>query len=144
MITGLVNFFVDELLWMLTWGWYQLSLSFIFSWMLFVFIGRIRTMPAIFLVTGSYAFAIFTYFIFVAGLFIYFFQWRFVGGELPNVLNPLDASLFLGGIYAVLQSVFFLIINRWHRLSVSKFFILSLISNLSAAFFASFFIKIVL
>jgi hypothetical protein len=141
MMMRLVTFLVDELLWMISWGWYQLSLGLIFSWMLLVFIGRMRTIPAIFLTVGSYAFAIVVYFIIVAGFFINFFRWEFIAGNAPNVLAPLDASLALGGIYAVLQCIFYCIINHWCRLYVVRLFVLSLMSNLAAAFFASLFIK---
>lgn len=144
MIMRTVSFLVDELLWMLTWGWYQLSLGLIFSWLLFVCFGRMRAIPAAVLVIGSYAFAIFVYFAFVAGLFVHFFQWKFIAGETPKVFSPLDAALILGGIYSTLQFVFYSIISYWRPLPVARFFVLSLISNLAAAFFASFFIKILL
>jgi hypothetical protein len=142
MIMRVVTFFVDELLWMMTWGSYQLTLGLIFSWFFFMLMGRLRMLPALFLIVGSYAFAIVVYFAFVSILLINFFQWKFVGGGTPNVYNALDASLILGGILSVLQFLFYLIINIWRSFPVVHFFILSLISNLLAAGAASFFIKI--
>jgi hypothetical protein len=137
-----VTFFVDELLWMMTWGSYQLTLGLIFTWFLFMLMGRLRMLPALFLTVGSYAFAIVVYFAFVSILLINFFEWKFVGGNMPDVYNALDASLILGGILSVLQCLFYLIINIWRPFPVVHFFILSLISNLLAAGAASFFIKI--
>jgi hypothetical protein len=142
MIMRAVTFFVDELLWMMTWGCYQLTLGLIFSWFLFMLMGRMRMLPALFLTVGSYAFAIVTYFAFVSILLINFFQWKFVGGGMPNVYSPLDASLILGGILSVLQCLFYMIINYWRPFFVTHFFILSLVSNLLAAGCASFFIKL--
>jgi len=142
MLIRSVTFFVDELLWMMTWGWYQLTLGLIFTWFMFILMGRMRLMPALFLTVGSYAFAIVTYFVFVSCLLIHFFQWKFIGGGTPNVYNPLDASLILGGILSLLQCLFYCIINYWRPFFVTHFFILSLVSNLLAAFCATFFIKL--
>lgn len=142
MLMRCVTFYVDELLWMMTWGWYQLTLGLVFTWFIFILMGRMRLMPALFLTIGSYAFAIVTYFGFVACLLINFFQWKFIGGGVPNVYSPLDASLILGGILSVLQCLFYSIINYWRPFFVVHFFILSLVSNLLAAFCASFFIRL--
>lgn len=142
MISKCVSFFVDELLWMITWGWYQLTFGLIISWFMFILLGRMKFLPALFLTVGSYAFAIVTYFGFVSVLLINFFQWKFVGGGVPDVYSPLDASLILGGILSVLQCMFYLVINYWRPFFVTHFVILSLISNLTAAFLGSFFIKL--
>ncbi|HLJ31169.1 MAG TPA: hypothetical protein VKU36_01915 [Candidatus Babeliales bacterium] len=137
-----VTFFVDELLWMIAWGSYQLTLGIIFTWFLFILMGRMRLFSALLLTLGSYAFAILTYFVFVSSLLINFFQWKFIGGGVPDVFNPLDASLFLGGILSVLQLFFYMIINYWRPFPVVHFFVLSLISNLVAAGCGSFFIRV--
>jgi hypothetical protein len=142
MLMRCVTFFVDELLWMMTWGWYQITLGLIITWFMFILMGRMRFMPALFLTMGSYAFAIVTYFIFVSLLLINFFQWKFIGGGSPNVYNTLDASLILGGILSLLQCVFYCIINFFRPFFVTHFFILSLVSNLLAAFCATFFIRL--
>lgn len=104
MVMRVVTFFVDELLWMMTWGSYQLTLGLIFTWFFFTLMGRLRMLPALFLTIGSYAFAIVVYFVFVSILLINFFEWKFVGGGTPSVYNALDASLILGGILSVLQT----------------------------------------
>ncbi len=142
MLMRMVTFFVDELLWMMTWGSYQLTLGLIFSWFFFMLMGRLRMLPALFLTIGSYAFSIVLYFVFVSVLLINFFEWKFIGGGMPSVYNALDAALILGGILSVLQCLFFAIISFWRQFPVVHFFILSLISNLLAAGCASFFIKI--
>jgi hypothetical protein len=142
MMTKIASFFVNELLWMVAWGSYQLSFGLVFSWLLFMLMGRMRALQSLCLTMGSYAFAIVTFFGIVSCLFVNYFQWKFIGGDRPNVFNPLDASLLLGGILSVLQSVFFLLINYWRPFFVTHFFILSLISNIAAAVLASFFIRL--
>lgn len=142
MIMRCVTFFVDELLWMMTWGSYQLTLGIIFTWFMFILMGRLRLFAALLLTLGSYGFAIITYFLFVSCLLIQFFQWKFIGGSAPNVYNPLDASLILGGILSVLQLFFYLIIHYWRPFPVVHFFVLSLISNLAAAACGSFLIRV--
>src|SRR4030095_2331918 len=142
MIIQCVTFFVDELLWMMTWGSYQLGFSIIFSWFLFILMGRMRLLQALILTVGSYAFAIVFYFGFVSSLFINFFQWKFIVGGVLNVSSVLDASLYLGGILSILQCLFYVIINYWRPFFVFYFFMLSLVANLTAALCASFFIRI--
>jgi len=142
MIMRCVTFLVDELLWMITWGSYQLTLGIIFTWFMFILMGRLRLFSAFVLTFGSYAFAIVTYFIFVSCLLINFFHWEFIGGGIPTVYNPLDASLILGGILSVLQLFFYMIINYWRPFPVVHFFVLSLICNLAAAGCASFLIRV--
>ena len=142
MLMRCVTFFVDELLWMIAWGSYQLSLGIVFTWFMFVLMGRMRLFSALLLTIGSYAFSVLTYFLFVSFLLINFFQWKFIGGGVPDVYNPLDASLFLGGILSVLQLFFYMMINYWRPLPVVHFFVLSLISNLVAAGCASFLIRV--
>jgi len=98
--------------------------------------------PALVLALGAYAFSIFVYFSCVAGLFINYFQLKFVAGGMPHVYSPLHASLLLGIIYSALQLCFYCIINYWRKFSVLYFFVLSLVCNTLAALLASCFIKI--
>ena len=142
MIMQCVTFFVDELLWMMTWGSYQLGFSIVFNWFLCILMGRMRLLQALILTVGSYAFAVIIYFGLVSSLFIYYFQWKFIGGGAPNVSSVLDASLYLGGILSVMQCLFYLIINFWRPFFVAYFVMLSLVANLTAALCASFFIRI--
>lgn len=143
MVIKCVNFCIDELLWMLAWGWYQLALGILLTWLAYVFCGKIRALPAFILALGAYGFSVFFYFSFVAGLFVHYFQLSFVAGSMPHVYSPLYASLLLGIIYSVLQLFFYCIINYWRKLSVMYFFVLSLLCNICAALLASSFINIV-
>ena len=143
MIAYCVSFCVDELLWMLSWGWYQLALGICFMWLLYVFIGRMKMIPALVLTLGAYAFAMVVYFSFVAGFFVNYLQWQFVAGGTPRVFGPLYASLFLGLIYSVLQLLFYFIISYWRNIFVARLFVFSLLSNIAAALVASCFIKVV-
>lgn len=142
MMTECVSFCVDQLLWMLAWGWYQLVFGVLLSWMAYIFLGRIKMMPAMILALGSYAFAMFVYFAFVAGLFVHYFQWKFAVDSMPRVYSPLYASLILSVIYSILQLFFYCIINYWRKMSLFFFFVISLVCNIVAALLASSFIKI--
>jgi hypothetical protein len=142
MMIHCVNFCVDELLWMLAWGWYQLAVGIVLTWLAYMFLGKIRMLPAFILALGAYGFSIFVYFACVAGLFVHYFQLSFVAGKMPHVYSPLYASLLLGVIYSALQLFFYCIINYWRTFSVMYFFVLSLVCNTVAALIASSFIKI--
>jgi len=141
MLTRTISILIDELLWILTWGWWQLVMSIILSWKLFVFIGRMKTVRALLLITASYSFALITYFLVVAGLFITYFKWRFIPGNAPSVLNPATASCMLGIIYSLLQTIFFCIIKKgWGHISISRLGLLSFVSNMTVAFISSLFV----
>ena len=142
MMMRLATFFVDELLWMMTWGSYQIAFGLIFTWFLFILMGRMRLLRAFILTIGSYACALMTYFALVSCFFIYCFQWEFIAGRAPDVFNVLYASVYLGIILSVMQLPFFLIMSYWRRLSVPYFFIISLLSNLAAALCASMILRI--
>jgi len=143
MVQKCITFCVDEFLWMLSWGWYQLLFGICFMWFLSVFIGRMKTIQALLLTLAAYAFAILIYFVFVAGFLINYFQWQFVAGEMPLVFSPLYASLFLGLIYSVLQLLFYWIFSYWRSIPIIQLFIFSLLSNIGAAIAASCLIKVV-
>ncbi|HSC25568.1 MAG TPA: hypothetical protein VLB80_05140 [Candidatus Babeliales bacterium] len=142
MIIRCSNFFVDEFLWMLTWGWYQLTLGLIFTWFIFILMGRMRLLSAFVLTISSYAFAITAYFGLVFCFIINFFQWEFVSGGIPNVYSPFYASLIFAVILSVMQYFFYCIIGYWKIFFASQFFILSLVSNILAALCSSYFIKL--
>lgn len=142
MMTECISFCVDELLWMLAWGWYQLAFGVLLSWLAYIFLGHIKMMPAMILALSSYAFAMFVYFAFVSGLFVHHFQWKFMAGNAPRIYSPLYASLILSMIYSVLQLFFYCIINYWRKMSLFFFFVISLVCNVLAALLASSFIKI--
>jgi hypothetical protein len=137
-----VTFFVDELLWLMTWGWYQLALGVVFTWFMFVLMGRMKLLSALLLTIGSYAFAIFIYFIFVTCILINFFQWKFLAGGQPDVYSAFNASLILACILSVFQCLSYCLIKYNRPFDVIYFFALSLISNILAALCSSFFIKL--
>jgi len=62
MLINCIGFCINELLWMLSWGWYQLAFGLVSLWFLYVFVGRIRMIPAMVLACGAYGFSIFVYF----------------------------------------------------------------------------------
>jgi len=142
MLANYIHFFINELLWMLGWGWYQLLCSVLFLWIAYIFIARIRTFNALLFAIASTVFAGIIYFCLVAGIFVYFFQWRFMNPRV-DVYTPLYASLFLGFIFSVLQLLFYIFINALRRIPIFLLFFISIISNSAAALFASCFIKIV-
>ena len=142
MMTECISFCVDQLLWMLAWGWYQLVFGVLLSWIAYMFLGRIKMMSALILALSSYAFAMFVYFAFVAGICVHYFQWKFAVGSAPRVYSPLYASLILSVIYSILQLFFYCIINYWRKMSLFFFFVISLVCNIIAALLASSFIKI--
>lgn len=137
-----VSFCVDEFLWMLSWGWYQLFFGICFLTFLLVFIDRMKIISAFVLTIGAYAFAMLIYFSFVSELFVNYFQWKFVAGGMPRVFTPFYASLFLGLIYSLEQLLFFYIVHWWRPINVTRLFVCALLSNSGAALVACCFMKV--
>ncbi len=143
MLKLLGDFLLDEWLWNMTWGWHQIVLSLIFMWMLLVFIGWMRSIPALLLTITSYLFAYLVFSGFVVGTVIYFFEWKYITQATEYVpLNVMSASIWLGVIYSMLQGSFFFIVNKWYRLALVRVLLITVMSNIGAALLAAFFINV--
>ncbi len=141
-ITIFGDFLLDTWLWNMTWGWNQLSLAFVFMWILVVFIGRLKSVPALILTISSYCFAFVSFSIVVIGVVIYFFQWEYVAKTTDfTPINVLHASISLAVVYTILQSIFYFAINRWYNIAHPWVFIVIITSNAIAAALAIFFIQ---
>jgi len=137
-----INFILDMWLWNMTWGWYQVSLAFVFMWIFILFMGRMKSGTALLLILGSYAAAFSVYSLFVVGVLIYWLQWEWVADTVSAYAptNILIASLYLAALYTFLQSLFFVILKEKYCIVFSMIFIVTVLSNSFAALLATYFI----
>ncbi len=142
LLKPVIDFILDMWLWNMTWGWYQVSLAFIFMWIFIVFMGRMKSGTALLLILGSYVAAFSVYSLFVVGVLMYWLQWEWVvdtaSAYVP--INVLIASLYLGAIYTFLQSLFFIMLKKKYCIMLPMIFIVTIVSNSLAALLATYFI----
>lgn len=138
---SIVSFLRDEWLWSMTWGWYQISLGLLFTWILLMYHSRMKSLPALILTVTSYwsAFVIYTLFI-IVGL-----SQLIKTEHMPvQVVNNLTISLGLAFIFTLIQAFFFKIINRWYRLKLTRVIWVTLLGNIFAALTATYFMRFAL
>ena len=142
LLRSAINFILDMWLWNMTWGWYQVSLAFIFMWIFIVFMGRMKSGPALLLILGSYVAAFAVYSLFVIGVLMYWLQWEWVVDSITTYvpINVLVASLYLGAIYTFLQSLFFVMLKEKYCIVFPMIFIVTVVSNSLGALLATYFI----
>ena len=142
LLKPVIDFILDMWLWNMTWGWYQVSLAFIFMWIFIVFMGRMKSGTALLLILGSYVAAFSVYSLFVVGVLMYWLQWEWVvdtaSAYVPT--NVLIASLYLSAIYTFLQSLFFIMLKKKYCIMLPMIFIVTIVSNNLAALLATYFI----
>ncbi len=142
LLRSAINFILDMWLWNMTWGWYQVSLALIFMWIFIVFMGRMKSGPALLLILGSYVAAFAVYSLFVIGVLIYWLQWEWVVDSITAYVpvNVLVASFYLGAIYTFLQSLFFVMLKEKYCIVFPMIFIVIAVSNGLGALLATYFI----
>ena len=141
----IVSFFVNELLWILSWGWHQLIFGIIFTFFLLMFVSGMRFLRTLFLVVSSYTFAIGIYLFFVAWFCVDSTENNLLFSQISSVYTPLQASIALAFIYSILQGLFYFLVNyTLFKMRFIRFFIMTFLGNILAAFFSSFFIKLTL
>jgi hypothetical protein len=142
MIKSLIfTFFLDGWLWSMTWGWYQLSLGLLFTWLLLIYISRIKSLPALILTITSYwsAFAVYT--LFVALISTYIVQGDYVP---EKAIGSTMIAVTLAIVFTLLQGVFFQLINQWYHLNFWQVLSITFIGNSMAALFVTYFMQFTL
>lgn len=140
MITTFLNslgqFFLTQWLWSVTWGMYHALFAFLFMAILLRYFLRINFLRSCTLSLGAQVWSLLLYSLFVIGILIIAVELRYV----PESLEPIDkdtnffvVAFNLGMIYSALQMLFFVLVNRWSSLNVRIAFLLSIISNVLAA-----------
>lgn len=121
---------ISEWIWSLTWGFYHNFINILFMlFLLKLFLG-IRIIPAVLLSCCSQLTAFLFFNLFVISILVLGFgiEYDVITGW-SSIPNQFYASFYLGLIYAVLQNLFFLLLNTYYKVHLSWVFIITLISN---------------
>ncbi len=128
------RFLITEWLWSITLGSYHIVISTLLLIVLFLFVAKLRMIPAVLLSVSSHLFALgsftfFAYFVLTKLLGITFDQTKPI-----TLVHPLVVSFLLGVIYTGLQALFFKFVSKWYRLPLQKIYYLTFASNTIASF----------
>ena len=127
-------FFVSTWLWGMTWGIYHIPVNVFIMIALLKFVGGFKLIPSILITFFSKVFSLLLYFLIVV-FFVFIFKFQFVIPKNSDLqlINVLRECIFLGIIYSVFQSIFFLIVNKFYKLDVRFMLVVSFASNVISA-----------
>lgn len=123
----------------MTWGWYQITLGLLLTWFLFMYQCRMKSLPALILTVTSYwaAFVVYT-------LFVVLILGRFIStDQIPVrlIANHYVVSTGLALIFSSIQSVFFLMLNRWYNKSIKHIVGVIFSGNIAAALITTYIMR---
>jgi len=137
-------FFLNTWLWSRTWGIYHMPTNILVMLALLKFVGRFKLVPSVLLAVFSKVFssALYTVIVF---LLVFVVKIQFVPTESLNnseSINVLLACICLGLVYAALQSIFFLMVNKFYALNVRVTTLIAFVSNIISALLVYRFLEI--
>lgn len=128
------SFFLSEWLWSMTFGIYQIPLAIFFMVFFIRYGAQMRWMPALLLALLANLFSFIVYTMLVVVLLIFIARHEFYPEELHQVPNfGYAVGAYVGLIYTLLQTIFFSIMQRKHSIALWRIILISLLSNLLAA-----------
>ena len=118
MIEALAHFFMSLWLWAMTWGIYQIPLALFFMVLLFRWTGHLRLLPSLGIGIGANLFSWGIYTLVIIVFFVGAMGYEYdAQGSHRAVFDALHACLYWGLLNTVLQSIFFMLLNHWYRIS---------------------------
>lgn len=134
MLVKISDFFISTWIWAVTWGIYHIPLNIIVMLFLLKFFGKFKIVPSVLLSFFSKIFAV-TLYTLIVFIVVFALGLSFVPEKIESleVINTLLACISVGIIYSVLQSLFFLIVNRFYYLNLRITTLISFVSNMITA-----------
>ncbi len=130
-ISTIAYFFLNTGLWAMTWGRYHIPVNIIVMLILLKFVGKFKFMPSILMAFFSKVFASALYIVCILFL-VFVIKLQFIPPENLDAgahINVLLASISLGMIYSIFQSLFFIIINKFYPLNARFTTMIVFVSN---------------
>src|SRR5690349_15493461 len=112
-------FLVSMLLWHLTWGWKQLLLNFVLLTILFKYLAKLSITRSFLLSLSSHITVSAVFCISVIGICVYSAGFTFDQTQQNSYIyvykTPFICSLMFGLLYALLQIIFVICINKYYK-----------------------------
>jgi len=107
------EFLVEEWLWSITWGWYQLAFGLICSTIIFIIHRRLKSLPALIVVAASYWSAFVLYLLCVMAFSCYII---YSGQYSLDIKSSFHSIILLAIVFTLLQILFLRIVHAWYRI----------------------------
>src|SRR5439155_14702800 len=107
-------------------GWYQISLGLLFTWILLIYLGHMRSLPALILTITSYWSAFVVYTLFIVLVSTYMVQGNYVT---ERAMSSTVIAGILAFTFTLLQGLFFQLINQWYHLNFWQLFFITFVGN---------------
>jgi len=130
-ISAIAYFFLDTWIWGMTWGMYHIPVNIIVMPLLLKFVGKIKFMPSILMAVFSTLFASILYAVLILFL-VYVIKLPVIqpaSFDAAVHINVLLASISLGIMYSVFQSLFFIMLNKFYPVDTRFTTMIVLVSN---------------
>lgn len=128
MFTTIGNFILSEWIWSVTRGIYHIPWNIIIMIILLKFFLRINMVSTVFLSIGAQLFSTIALTIITLGTMLLLGKGS--GPEsYTHIPTPIHAFIYLGIIYAALQTIFFTIFAQKHAVRLSWMIVIAMISN---------------
>ena len=129
----IISFLLNEWLWSITWALYHAPMAFIIMFVLFVFW---EGFSCVFSMSLSLVAHLLSFGIVAGGIGLFVF-WATAGipGDIlsSHSINAWWSSLYLGIMYAIIQSIFFIFVSRIYSLHLYRMIIVAFASNLATS-----------
>jgi hypothetical protein len=102
----IADFLLSEWLWSVTFDWYQVIIGIPVMFLLLRLFAGMRTVRALLIACSAYFVGFMLYFLIVSGILSYFMDVKDMMAQSAIPINPFLASIRLGIIYALMQSIF--------------------------------------
>lgn len=120
---------VSEWLWSVTFGFYHLPINIFIMIFFFKFFMGMRIIPAVLLSFFSNIFSWIILSLFVLGVPVYLFKIGFDTSTTQTLSSIMAVSLVLGGLYALVQSLMFVVLDKRMNFDIHRAIAVALMSN---------------
>lgn len=145
---ALGDFFLSAWLWNITFDWYHPIITGMIMFLMMRIVLRKKRIPALLVTIGAQLFAFVCLFVLVSGLLVHALNWTYEPFDdaryALSMMNELYASLCLGLVYAIFQTIYFFGGRFFLQYNSIAFVLITWISNGIGMLISYLFIRMVI
>lgn len=129
------DFFLTEWIWSITWGMYHIPINLVIMFFLTKMLVKINNISLFIMTLLAHVFSLLVFTGLVAGIIISTIGLNYLPSDNAAVetYNVFAACIFLGVIYAFLQSIFFVLVSKRYDINAATMTLIAFLSNLVSA-----------
>ncbi len=143
-INYLGDFLLNEWIWSLTYGFYQVPLNTIIMFVIIKWVAELSFVRAITISALANILSFFFFHFFFVSIFVLFLGFEYVPSTMIDqpIPNVLHTTLWLGVIYASLQIIFFGLVSWRYKIHFGQLAWIAIISNALSCLIAYLFLPV--